>query len=80
MSWAFLAAGTPTTLVSQWKVESNSTSLLMAAFHRHFAGAGSTGWQGKARALQQAMLEVQSGASYQHPVYWAGFTLNGDGY
>jgi CHAT domain-containing protein len=80
MSWAFLAAGTPATLVSQWKVESGSTSRLMVAFHRRFAGVDSTAWNGKAQALQQAMLQVQYLASYRHPVYWAGFTIIGDGY
>jgi CHAT domain-containing protein len=80
MSWAFLAAGTPATLVSQWKVESDSTSRLMIGFHRHFAGAASTTWKGKAEALRQAMLQVQSLPNYRHPVYWAGFTIIGDGY
>src|SRR5581483_166817 len=35
MSWAFLVAGAPTTVVSQWKVDSAATSRLMVSFHRH---------------------------------------------
>jgi CHAT domain-containing protein len=80
MSWAFLAAGTPATLVSQWKVTSSSTSRLMVAFHRHFASTASTTWHGKAHALQAAMLELGQLGNYQHPAYWAGFTIIGDGY
>src|SRR5260370_33940155 len=34
LTWAFFVAGVPTTVVSQWKVESTSTSQLMLAFHR----------------------------------------------
>jgi CHAT domain-containing protein len=34
MSWALFVAGTPTTVVSQWQVDSASTARLMMAFHR----------------------------------------------
>jgi CHAT domain-containing protein len=34
MSWALFVAGTPTTVVSQWKIDSASTARLMATFHR----------------------------------------------
>lgn len=34
MSWALFVAGTPTTVVSQWQVDSASTAELMIAFHR----------------------------------------------
>jgi CHAT domain-containing protein len=34
MSWALFVAGVPTTVVSQWKVDSASTSALMIGFHR----------------------------------------------
>lgn len=34
LTWAFLAAGVPTTVASQWKVDSESTTKLMLAFHR----------------------------------------------
>ena len=34
MSWAFFVAGTPATVVSQWKVESGSTTEMMTEFHR----------------------------------------------
>src|SRR5215813_2956694 len=34
LSWAIFVAGCPTTVVSQWKVESASTTELMLEFHR----------------------------------------------
>src|SRR5215472_9549742 len=34
MSWALFVAGTPTSVVTQWQVDSASTAKLMAAFHR----------------------------------------------
>lgn len=34
MSWALFVAGTPTTVASQWQVDSASTARLMMAFHR----------------------------------------------
>jgi len=34
LSWALFVAGTPTTVVSQWKIDSAGTAKLMIAFHR----------------------------------------------
>jgi len=48
MSWALFIAGSPTTVASQWKVESDSTSELMLGFHRRLKAAP------KAKALQAA--------------------------
>jgi CHAT domain-containing protein len=52
LSWALFIAGSPATVASQWKVESGSTSDLMLGFHKNLQTAS------KARALQQAALEV----------------------
>ena len=35
LTWALFVAGSPTTVVSQWKVESASTTALMLEFHRN---------------------------------------------
>ena len=76
MSWAFLVAGTPTTVVSQWKVDSASTSKLMVAFHRNLkAGA-----RGRAEGLRGAVLQLLRTPEYSHPFYWAGFVMVGNGY
>ncbi len=76
MSWAFLVAGTPTTVVSQWKVDSASTSQLMVAFHRNLKAGG----EGRAEGLRGAVLQLLRTPEYSHPFYWAGFVMVGNGY
>ena len=81
MSWALMMAGTPTLVVSQWKVESASTTQFMLALHRtlhHGLSAGPL--TGKAEALRKAALEVAADPQFRHPFYWAGFTMLGNGY
>jgi CHAT domain-containing protein/Tfp pilus assembly protein PilF len=73
MMWALFAAGTRSMVVSQWQVESASTTRLMTAFHRGLAaGHGS-----KAELLRTASLELLRSAEHAHPFYWAGFVLVG---
>ena len=81
MSWAFFVAGTPTTVASQWKVDSAGTTLLMTDFHRLLAAQESNGRArvNKAEALREAALKLSSNAQYRHPFYWAGFVVIGDG-
>jgi CHAT domain-containing protein len=82
MSWAMLTAGTPTVVVSQWKVDSESTTQLMLAFHRTIAAASakSHAIEGKAQALRAAELELLRTPRFHHPFYWAGFEMLGNGY
>jgi CHAT domain-containing protein len=81
MSWAFLAAGARTMVVSQWKVESASTTDMMLAFHRNLKPALEAGKDlGGARSLQKAMLATMRTPERSHPYYWAGFVMIGDGY
>jgi CHAT domain-containing protein len=81
MSWAFLAAGTRTTVVSQWKVDSASTTDTMLAFHRNLKPALEAGQEmGRARSLRKAMLATMRTPERQHPYYWAGFVMIGNGY
>jgi CHAT domain-containing protein/TolA-binding protein len=81
MSWALFVAGTPTTVVSQWKVDSASTSRLMVDFHRFLYAQEPGRRQGtnKAAALRQAALKLLSDPKYKHPFYWAGFVVVGNG-
>ncbi len=74
LSWALFVAGCPTTVVSQWKVESSSTTELMLAFHRNLR-TGAT----KGEAMRQAALKLMADKRYHHPFYWAGFIVVGDG-
>lgn len=79
MSWAFLVAGTPTTVASQWKVDANAASRLMVAFHHDLVANGGATLRGRARALQQAAIAMTRSADH-HPFYWAAFTMVGDGF
>jgi CHAT domain-containing protein/Tfp pilus assembly protein PilF len=82
MSWALFVAGVPTTVASQWKVDSASTTSLMIDFHRRLTmrRANSKLKEGKAEALRQAALELLRSERYRHPFYWAGFVMIGDGW
>ena len=82
MSWAFFVAGSPTTVASQWKVDSAGTTQLMLEFHRNLKAAlgNPKADISKARALQLASLKLLKSREYQHPFYWAGFVLIGDGF
>ena len=79
MSWAFLVAGVPTIVVSQWKVDEASTGRLMLAFHRELLASGDARLTGRARALQRA-ARTMAHSAVGHPFYWAAFTMIGNGY
>jgi CHAT domain-containing protein len=79
MSWAFFIAGASTTVVSQWKVDSASTSRLMVDFHRSLQGADKPPPVSKAEALRRAALKLMSVPKYRHPFYWSGFVVVGSG-
>lgn len=79
LSWALFVAGVPSTLVSQWKVESSSTRDLMVGFHRNLKGAGNKPGSPKAEALRQSVLRLLKKPATNHPFYWAGFVLVGNG-
>jgi CHAT domain-containing protein len=72
LSWAFLAAGCPTTVVSQWKAESRATARVMIDFHRHLLAGDST-----PEALRQAQLDLRRDPRYANPFYWAPFIVLG---
>jgi CHAT domain-containing protein len=78
MSWALFVAGVPTTVASQWKVDSASTTSLMIDFHRRLTTQNAK--QSKAEALRQAELGLLRSERYRHPFYWAGFVMIGDGW
>ncbi len=84
---AFFYAGTRALLVSNWPVETTSAKALTTdIFRRQAADPG----LGRAEALRQAMLALIDGPglvdgagqpvfSYAHPIFWAPFSLIGDG-
>jgi CHAT domain-containing protein/tetratricopeptide (TPR) repeat protein len=77
LMWALFVAGSPATLVSQWQVDSASSTVLMSAFHEEWNTHGRR--VSKTRALQLASLKVLRSPGFSHPFYWAGFILAGDG-
>jgi CHAT domain-containing protein len=77
MSWAFFVAGTRSIVVSQWKVNSASTSQLMMGFYQALESPKTLSKLKKAEALQTAGLKLLKDPQYRHPFYWAGFVLIG---
>ena len=77
---AFFVAGVPTTVASQWKVESDSTTELMLAFHRALRTmkAEKNSSLATARALRKAELQLLREGTHTHPFYWAGFVVVGN--
>jgi CHAT domain-containing protein len=74
MTWAAFIAGAPTTVASQWKVESSSTTELMLEFHRQLL----SGKVSKAEALRRAQIKLMRNPKYKHPSYWAAWVIVGD--
>jgi len=84
---AFFYAGTRSLLVSHWPVHSQSTTELMTTVFRAHASQPTLD---RAEALRRARLHLIDEAayldsnlnplfSYAHPIFWAPFTIVGDG-
>jgi CHAT domain-containing protein len=84
---AFFYAGARALLVSNWPVETTSAKALTTDLFRRQAQNPTLT---RAEALQQAMLQLIDGPgrtdahgktlfSYAHPIFWAPFSLVGDG-
>ena len=81
VAWAFFVAGCPATVVSQWAVESKSTTELMIEFHKNLIANIDRRKPslGKAQALRVAALKLLRTRRYRHAFYWAPFVVIGDG-
>jgi CHAT domain-containing protein len=84
---AFFYAGARALLVSNWPVETTSAKVLTTDIFRRQADDTSLS---RTQALRRAMLGLMDGPgyldgegrtafSYAHPIFWAPFTLVGDG-
>ena len=81
---AFFYAGARSLLLSNWPVFSDSTRQMMVSLFKHETTKAS-----RAQALRSAMLEIMDEGkfdngkglrfSYAHPLFWAPFSLVGDG-
>lgn len=63
-------------LVSQWRVNSASTSQLMIAFYGAERVRGRES-ETMAGTLRRASLQFIKNNHYHHPFYWGGFVLIG---
>ena len=64
----FKKAGAETILMSLWKVQDDTTSMLMTQFYTYL-----TSGMEKHQALWKAMMDVRE--KYKDPYYWAGFIM-----
>jgi CHAT domain-containing protein len=72
---AFLLAGAKSVIASLWPADDTFTIVLMKRMYQHLAEGTDKG-----TALRQAKLDLLKEFGDQAlPVYWAGFTLVGDG-
>jgi CHAT domain-containing protein len=62
-------------LASLWNVNDEATAKLMIEFYRQWQ---QNGFSNKAKALQQAQLELLKTPGFEHPYYWASFVLIGN--
>ncbi len=67
---AFVVAGAETVVMSLWKVDDETTSMLMEAYYRNLLAG-----QGRAAALREAMRALRQ--TLPHPYYWAPFIALG---
>ena len=79
LAWSLFIAGCPSSVTGRWATGSPSTTELILELHRSLQAASTPRVPlSKAKALQRAMLRVLRSGQYQHPFYWAGFSLVGD--
>lgn len=64
-------AGARSALGSLWKVNDDSTALLMQTFYE---GLTEQGWS-RGEALRRAQLALLEAPEWKHPLYWSGFVL-----
>lgn len=72
---AFAYAGCPSVVTTLWKANDETTSFLTIRLHHHLSRGLSAD-----RALQQARLDLLESSllpKYNHPYYWANYTLLG---
>ncbi len=74
ISGAAMKARAKSVLGTLWPVDDDAAVSVMSQFYRGIAQEG----QSKARALQQAKLQLMRNPQLSHPFYWAPFELIGN--
>lgn len=69
-----IKAGARSALASLWFINDSSSSVLISKFYEHLKQPGSS----KAKALQQAQVDLIKDGRFKHPGYWAPFLLIGN--
>jgi CHAT domain-containing protein/tetratricopeptide (TPR) repeat protein len=72
LTWAVFVSGARSAVVSQWRVESASTTDLMVGLHERLR-KGVPGDE----ALRGSVLALMQNPNYRHPMYWAPFIYSG---
>jgi len=71
---AFEMAAAPAVIASLWKVNDQSTSLLMEEFYHQLSQGNS-----RSKSLRSAQIKLINTNKYKNPYYWAPFVLMGNG-
>jgi CHAT domain-containing protein len=69
-----IKAGARSALATLWTVNDPASAELVSAFYRELQDPA----RSKAKALQQAQLELLKDPRYRHPSYWSAFLLIGN--
>lgn len=70
---SFIFAGAESLILSHWPVETEATNQLMQLFINNLK----TKKMPRAKAFQQAIIELKKIEQFTHPLFWAGFSYYG---
>lgn len=76
----FLRTGAKSVMMTLWQVDDRFAAELIPAFYEQYLNQGLAKIDALAQAKRALLRREESahGRSYQHPFYWAAFTLYGD--
>lgn len=69
-------SGASSTIASLWKIQDESTAIIMADFYKNLTNSPTP--LSKVKALREAQLKMLRGKEYDHPFYWGAFVLVGN--
>ena len=74
LAHGFLTAGSKRVIASLWRVDDKATAELMRQFYQKMIKENLR----MADALRKAQISLIQNKNFNHPFYWAAFTLQGD--
>lgn len=75
LMWSVFVAGCPSTVVTQWKVKSDSTKDFVINFYNKLQRKSGIS---KAEALRQTAIELIKSKKFSSPYYWGAFNVVGN--